>query len=111
MWNPSPGGKRLTHLHEGGRWLGGRTEGGWELGLMVSASEASISSTRGAGGAWGYLGSACASVSLPAAASPTSEYGEEETETRVALLRKGINIQLFLGYKYHLTSLCRKARV
>lgn len=48
---------------------------------------------------------------LPAVASPTSEFGEEEIETPVALLQKGINIQLFLGYKYHLTCLCRKARV
>lgn len=46
---------------------------------------------------------------FPAAASSTSEFGEEGTETPIALLQKGINIQLFLGYKYRLTCLLGKA--
>ena len=49
------------------------------------------------------------SRSLPAAASPSSEFIEEGIETSVALLQKGISIQLFLGYKHHLTCLLGKA--
>lgn len=50
------------------------------------------------------------SVSLPVAASPTSEFREEGIQTPVALLQKRINRQLFLSYKYYLTCLLEKAR-
>lgn len=61
------------------------------------------------GGGWGRAGvPGRRARGLPAAASPTSEVREEEI---VALLQKGISIQLSLGYKYRLTCLCGKARV